>query len=321
MVRMFESTGLANTNIYFRINLTYVLKMPKNLFAILLILISVFFGSTMGALMKLAQIDLNVYTAGFLRFFLGLVIITPYIFKSKFKVYKTKNFKIHLIRSSLNLPAMLLGFAALTLVPFEKISALHFIVPLIVTILAVIFLKEKIRLYRISALFIGLIGMLIILRPGIIDVSIGIQMTLLSSIMWAIVIIITKKLTESDSAITILTYQYTFMTLLSFIIVLFFWNTPSMSSLIYIFLAACSGTILHIALNHAYKLVDVSMTQPFSFLGLVISSLYGYFLFNENPDIFTWIGALIIFVGITLITYREIKLNRDLVRNKLNINS
>ena len=296
-------------------------NVSKNLFAILLILISVFFGSTMGALMKLAQTDLNVYSAGFLRFFLGLVIITPYILKSKFKVYKTKNFTVHLIRASLNLPAMLLGFAALTIVPFEKISALHFIVPFIVTILAVIFLKEKIHLYRISALFIGFIGMLVILRPGIIDVSIGIQMTLLSSFIWAIVIIITKKLTESDSAITILTYQYTFMTFLSFVIVLFFWSIPSLSSLIYIFLAACSGTILHIALNHAYKLVDVSMTQPFSFLGLVVASLYGYFLFDENPDMFTWIGSLIIFIGVTLIAYREIKLNKDLVRNKLNINS
>jgi len=298
-----------------------VFNVPKNLFAILLILISVFFGSTMGALMKLAQTDLNVYTAGFFRFFLGLIIITPYILKSKFKVYKTKNFKVHLIRASLNLPAMLLGFAALTIVPFEKISALHFIVPFIVTILAVIFLKEKIHLYRISALFIGFIGMLVILRPGIIDVSIGIQMALLSSFIWAIVIVITKKLTESDSAITILTYQYTFMTFLSFIVVLFFWSIPSLSSLIYIFLAACSGTILHIALNHAYKLVDVSMTQPFSFLGLVVASLYGYFLFDENPDMFTWIGSLIIFIGVTLIAYREIKLNKDLVRNKLNINS
>jgi drug/metabolite transporter (DMT)-like permease len=294
---------------------------PKNLFAILLILISVFFGSTMGALMKLAQTDLNVYTAGFLRFFLGLIIITPYILKSKFKVYKTKNFKVHLIRASLNLPAMLLGFAALTIVPFEKISALHFIVPFIVTILAVIFLKEKIHLYRISALFIGFIGMLVILRPGIIDVTIGIQMALLSSFIWAIVIVITKKLTESDSAMSILTYQYTFMTFLSFVLVLFFWSIPSLSSLIYIFLAACSGTILHIALNHAYKLVDVSMTQPFSFLGLVVASLYGYFLFDENPDMFTWIGSLIIFIGVTLIAYREIKLNKDLVRNKLNINS
>ena len=275
----------------------------------------------MGALMRLAQTDLNIYSAGFLRFFLGLVIITPYILKSKFKVYKTKNFTVHLIRASLNLPAMLLGFAALTIVPFEKISALHFIVPFIVTILAVIFLKEKIHLYRISALFIGFIGMLVILRPGIINISIGIQMALLSSFIWAIVIIITKKLTESDTAITILTYQYTFMTFLSFVIVLFFWSIPSLSSLIYIFLAACSGTILHIALNHAYKLVDVSMTQPFSFLGLVVASLYGYFLFDENPDMFTWIGSLIIFIGVTLIAYREIKLNKDLIRNKLNINS
>ena len=275
----------------------------------------------MGAFMKLAQTDLNVYTACFLRFFLVLIIITPYILKSKFKVYKTKNFKVHLIRASLNLPAMLLGFAALTIVPFEKISALHFIVPFIVTILAVIFLKEKIHLYRISALFIGFIGMLVILRPGIIDVTIGIQMALLSSFIWAIVIVITKKLTESDSAMSILTYQYTFMTFLSFVLVLFFWSIPSLSSLIYIFLAACSGTILHIALNHAYKLVDVSMTQPFSFLGLVVASLYGYFLFDENPDMFTWIGSLIIFIGVTLIAYREIKLNKDLVRNKLNINS
>ena len=63
------------------------------------------------------------------------------------------------------------------------------------------------------------------------------------------------------------------------------------------------------------------MTQPFSFLGLVFASLYGYFIFDENPDIFTWIGTLIIFIGITLITYREIKLNKDLVRRKLNIDS
>jgi len=295
--------------------------MSKNVFAITLIFISIFFGTTMGTLMKLAQNDLNVYTAGFFRFFLGFLIVFPYILKTKFNVYKTLNFKIHLIRSSLNLPAMLLGFAALSLVPLEKISALHFIVPFIVTILAVIFLKEKIRLYRISALIIGSFGMLVILRPGIIDISIGIQMSLISSFIWAVVIIITKKLTEDDNAITILTYQYTFMTILSLFTVIFFWQTPSLITLLYLLLAAISGTILHIALNHAYKLVDVSMTQPFSFVGLIIASFYGYFIFDEKPDLYTWIGALIIFVGVILITIREIQLNKDLVRSKININS
>ena len=295
--------------------------MSKNIFAIILIFISIFFGTTMGTLMRLALNDLNLYTAGFLRFFLGFIIVFPYILKTKFKVYQTPNFKIHLIRSSLNLPAMLLGFAALSLVPLEKISALHFIVPFIVTILAVIFLKEKIRLYRISALIIGSIGMLVILRPGIIDISIGIQMSLISSFIWAVVIIITKKLTEDDNAITILTYQYTFMTILSLFTVIFFWQTPSLITLLYLLLAAISGTILHIALNHAYKLVDVSMTQPFSFVGLIIASFYGYFIFDEKPDLYTWIGALIIFVGVILITIREIQLNKDLVRSKININS
>jgi len=293
--------------------------MSKNIFAIILIFISIFFGTTMGTLMRLALNDLNLYTAGFLRFFLGFIIVFPYILKTKFKVYQTPNFKIHLIRSSLNLPAMLLGFLALTLVPLEKISALHFIVPFIVTILAVVFLKEKIRFYRISALIIGFIGMLVILRPGIIDISLGIQMSLISSFIWAVVIIITKKLTDDDSAITILTYQYTFMTILSFFIVIFFWQTPSLISLLYLILAAISGTILHIAVNHAYKLVDVSMTQPFSFVGLIIASFYGYFIFNEKPDLYTWIGALIIFVGVILITIREIQLNKDLVKSKINI--
>ena len=78
---------------------------------------------------------------------------------------------------------------------------------------------------------------------------------------------------------------------------------------------------MHIALNTAYKLVDVSATQPLSFVGLIFASFYGYFVFNEKPDIYTWIGALIIFIGVVLITIREIQLNKDLVRSKININS
>jgi drug/metabolite transporter (DMT)-like permease len=216
---------------------------------------------------------------------------------------------------------MLLGFAALAMIPFEKVSALHFVVPFFVTILAFIFLKEKIKIYRIGALIIGFIGMLVILRPGIIDISIGIQMTLLSSFIWAVVIIITKKLTKDDSAITILTYQYTFMTLLSFFIVIFFWQTPSLISFTYIFMAAISGSIFHLIINHVYKLVDVSMTQPFSFAGLILASFYGYFIFDEKPDFYTWVGAFIIFLGVIIITIRELKLNKDLVRSKLSINS
>ena len=295
--------------------------MSKNFFAILLILISIFAGSTMGVLIKLAQNDVSIYIAAFFRFLIGFIFIFPYILKTKFKVFKTSNIFLHLIRSLLNYPAMLLTFSALMLVPYEKISALNFLVPFFVTILAVLFLKENIRIYRISALVIGFIGMLIILRPGIIEISLGIQMVLVATFFWSVIIILTKQLTNKDSPITILTYMYTLMTLLTFTTAVIFWETPTTSSIIYLSLAAFVGTISHISINQAFKLVDVSMTQPFSFISLIVASMYGYYLFDESPDIYTWLGAIIIFVGIIIITFRELKLDKEIVRAKININS
>ena len=293
----------------------------NNQFAIFLIIISIIFGTLMGTFIKLAQEELNVFTTGFLRFFFGFLIITPYILKTKFEVFTTKNLKIHILRSALNLPAMLLGFAALAMLPLEKMTAIHFIVPIIVTILAVIFLKEKIYLYRSVALVMGFLGVLIILRPGIIDISIGIYMALISSLIWSVVIILTKKVSKDDSAITILSHQYVYMSLFSFPLVIYFWDQPSLKTIIFILCAAMSGTILHIALNHAYKLVDVTMTQPYSFLGLVVSSIIGYFVFSDKPDFYTWLGASVIFCGVLLISYRELQLNKEITRKRLNINS
>ena len=293
----------------------------NNQFAIFLIIISIIFGTLMGTFIKLAQEELNVFTTGFLRFLFGFLIITPYILKTKFEVFSTKNLKIHILRSALNLPAMLLGFAALAMLPLEKMTAIHFIVPIIVTILAVIFLKEKIYLYRSLALVMGFLGMLIILRPGIIDISIGIYMALISSLIWSVVIILTKKVSKDDSAITILSHQYVYMSLFSFPLVIYFWDQPSLKTIIFILCAAMSGTILHIALNHAYKLVDVTMTQPYSFLGLIVSSIIGYFVFSDKPDFYTWLGASVIFCGVLLISYRELQLNKEITRKRLNINS
>ena len=275
----------------------------------------------MGTFIKLAQEELNVFTTGFLRFFFGFLIIIPYILKTKFKVFNTSNLKIHILRSALNLPAMLLGFAALAILPLEKITAIHFVVPLMVTILAVIFLKEKIYLYRSLALIIGFLGVLIILRPGIVDISIGIYMALTSSLIWSVVIVLTKKVSKDDSAITILSHQYLYMSLFSLPLVIYFWDQPNLKTIIFILCAAMSGTILHIALNHAYKLVDVSMTQPYSFLGLVVSSVIGYFVFSDKPDLYTWLGASVIFCGVILISYRELQLNKEITRKRLDINS
>ena len=295
--------------------------MNKKLLAILLFVTATFFGSLMGVFMRLAQSDINVFTASFLRFGIGFVIILPYLFYSKFNVYKTNNIKLHFIRGIINVPTMYVGFAALMFIPLEQIQALHFIVPITVTFLAVFFFKEKIRFVRISALIIGLIGMLVMLRPGIIEMNIGVYMVLFSSLVWSFIIIITKFLSKNDSPITILTYQYTLVTFFSFFIVIFFWETPSSIIFLYTFLAALSGTILHIALVYSYKLVDLTLIQPFTFLSLIWASLFGYNVFGEEPDIFTWLGAIIIFSGVLIIFYRESYLKKDIAKESLPMKS
>ena len=295
--------------------------MNKKILAILLFVTATFFGSLMGVFMRLAQSDINVFTASFLRFGIGFVIILPYLFYSKFKVYKTNNIKLHFIRGIINVPTMYVGFAALMFIPLEQIQALHFIVPLIVTFLAVFFFKEKIRFVRITALIIGLLGMLVMLRPGMIEMNIGVYMVLFTSIVWSVIIIITKFLSKNDSPITILTYQYSFVTFFSFFIVIFFWETPSPIIFLYTFLAALSGTILHIALIYSYKLVDLTLIQPFTFLSLIWASLFGYNIFGEEPDIFTWLGATIIFSGVLIIFYRESYLKKDIAKESLSMKS
>ena len=295
--------------------------MNKKLLAILLFVTATFFGSLMGVFMRLAQSDINVFTASFLRFGIGFVIILPYLFYSKFNVYKTNNIKLHFIRGIINVPTMYVGFAALMFIPLEQIQALHFVVPLIVTFLAVFFFKEKIRFVRISALIIGLIGMLVMLRPGIIETNIGVYMVLFSSLVWSFIIIITKFLSKNDSPITILTYQYSLVTFFSFFIVIFFWEMPSSIIFLYTFLAALSGTVLHLALIYSYKLVDLTLIQPFTFLSLIWASLLGYYIFGEEPDIFTWLGAIIIFSGVLIIFYRESYLKKDIAKESLPIKS
>ena len=295
--------------------------MNKKLLAILLFVTATFFGSLMGVFMRLAQSDINVFTASFLRFGIGFVIILPYLFYSKFNVYKTNNIKLHFIRGIINVPTMYVGFAALMLIPLEQIQALHFVVPLIVTFLAVFFFKEKIRFVRISALIIGLIGMLVMLRPGIIEMNIGVYMVLFSSLVWSFIIIITKFLSKNDSPITILTYQYSLVTFFSFFIVIFFWEMPSSIIFLYTFLAALSGTVLHLALIYSYKLVDLTLIQPFTFLSLIWASLFGYYIFGEEPDIFTWLGAIIIFSGVLIIFYRESYLKKDIAKESLPMKS
>ena len=290
--------------------------MSNNLRAILLTMSGSFFAVLMEALIRAAQYDSNVYTIGFFRFFFGLIIIFPYLVKNKFTPYKTKNFRYYVIRGLFNLPMMIFGFGALVYVPFEQFKAMHFLSPIIVVLLSFVIFREKIYLYRIFALLIGFAGMLIIVRPGIIEFNIGTIMILISLTFWSFIIILSKFVSKDDSPITMVTYQYTLMTFFSLPLAIYFWVTPSLTSLIYVFIGAISGTILHLSLALSYKYADLSVTQPIWFTGLIFGSGIGYFAFNETPDLWTWIGGIVVFSSVLVITYNE--KNKD-KKNEKNI--
>ena len=291
--------------------------MSKNFKAIMLALIASFCAVLMSVFLKLAQEDSNVFTIGFLRFFFGLLLITPIIIQSNFKIYNTINFKLHILRCIINVPMMIFGFAALTYIPLEQIKAIGFLSPILVVILSVIFLGERIYLIRTFSLILGFIGTLIILRPGFIEINIGVYMVLASALLWSCVIIITKFMSKNDSAMTILTFQYTFVTLFTLPLAIIYWDNPSFISLIYTLLAAIVGTVLHLCINNAYKLSDLSIIQPVWFTQLVFASFLGFIIFGSLPDFFTWIGAILVFISVLIITYRENYLKKDIAKTSI----
>ena len=290
--------------------------MNNNIKAVLLTISASFFAVLMEALIKAAQYDSNVYTIGFFRFFFGFLIILPYLVTKKFNTYKTKNLKFYIIRGAFNIPVMILGFGALVYVPLEQFKAMHFLSPIIVVLLSFIIFREQIYRFRILALIIGFLGMLIIVRPGYVDFNIGTIMILVSLTFWSFIIILSKFVSKDDSPITMVTYQYTLMTIFAFPLAIYFWQMPSSISILLVFIAAASGTILHLCLGLAYKYADLSVTQPIWFTGLIFGSGFGYFVFNEIPDFWTWIGGIVVFSSVLVITYFE--KNKE-EKNKKNI--
>ena len=283
--------------------------MNKTILTIIYVISSSFFGVLMVSIIKFVQDELNLFTTSFLRFFFGLILLLPYLFYKNFEAFKTNQKKLHLAASLLNIPAMYLTFSAIYLIKFEKFTAINFFAPIFISLMAIIFLKEKIFYYRIFSLFLGFIGILIVIRPGFIELELGVIQSLSACFFWSIITILRKYIIKYDSPLTVITYMYLYMTIVTFIISIFFWENPTLYQVFLLFICALFGTIHHLLINNAYKISDLSFIMPFNYISLILSSLVGFFVFFEVPDIFTWIGGLVIIISLYLISYFE-KINK-----------
>ena len=189
--------------------------------------------------------------------------------------------------------------------------------PLFATILAIIILKEKIRLYRTTALIIGLIGVLIVIQPGLSGIEIGVIFAIIGQFCFGLTIIIIKLTSKKDSSLTILSYQYLLTSLFALLIYIPFLEVPNTEQFIKLLIAAIIGTLMHYTFNQAIKISDVTFITPFKYMGLVFASLLGFIFFSDVPNIYTWIGGSIIFLSVLIITIREKQLNKDIAKKSV----
>ena len=290
--------------------------MNKKLFVILLSLLGTGTAAIMVSGIKLLSQDLNPFMIAFYRCLFGVIIMLPFMIYNYPEAWKTHNIKLQFVRSAINVYSMISWFTAIGTLQLEKAAAIGFTTPLFTTILAIIFLGEVIRIQRITALIVGFIGILVVIRPGYIPFESGALWLLSAAITFSIVIIIVKKLTEKDSSLTTAFYQMAFMVPPTFFIALFFWESININQILLLIFVAIAGFITQFSFAQCLKMAETTFIMPIQFTKLIWLSLIGYFFFMEVPDIWTWIGASIIFSSILFIAYREAINKNSLLKTK-----
>ena len=283
-------------------------RIPGTQLGILLMVASTVGFAAMHAAVRHVSADLHPFEVAFFRNFFGLAAIAPWFLRLGLRPLRTRRFGLHLTRALINVTAMMMFFTAVALTPMAQLQALGFTAPLFATVLAMIFLGERVRLRRWSALIIGFFGAMVIIRPGIADVALGSILVLASSATWAFALIAIKILTRTDSSVTITAYMVLLMTPLSLIPASFYWQWPDAGQWLWLFAIGVVGTLSQMAMAQSFRVAEATAVLPFDFSKLIWGTVIGYFAFGEVPDIWTWIGGIIIFAGATYIAYRESQL-------------
>jgi len=246
----------------------------------------------------------------FFRNAFGLVALLPMLMRPGRTPLKTQQLPRYFMRSVIGLASMLCAFWALGHLPMAQAISLSYSTPLFVTIAAVLWLGETVRMRRWAAVVIGFIGVLVIVRPGTGSFSAGSLVAVAAAVLSSIVAIQIKQLTRVDSADTVVFYTYVFWVPLSLIPALFVWVWPTGTAWLWLALTGVLGTLGQLLWTRALRLGDVSALTPISFMQLPLVSVMAWLLFGEALDRWTVIGALIILGSNAYIAHREAVLAR-----------
>ena len=288
--------------------------MSKNHLGVVYMIMSVLFFSFMDILIKITD-EYAVGQVMFFRAVFGLIPIFFLIPKNRLRdFYKTKHVGLHFYRSFFGAIAMAAIFIGLRNLQLAEVTSLAFSGPIWVVIFSMIFLSEKIRAKRWVAVGLGFIGVLIISKPGFDNLNYYYIYPVIFTLAFAGVSIFIRKLTLVGEPVYLIAFYFSVCSAIFGLFTLPFggWLMPTGYDLGLLILIGFFGSIANLLLTKSYQLAEVSLTTPLKYLSLVFATIFGFYLFNETPTIYTFSGAGLIVISSAIIFVREHQLKKPI---------
>lgn len=242
--------------------------------------------------------ELNVFEIMEVRSVIGFALLLPIISRAGgFKAVATKRLPQHLARNGVHYFAQLGWFYALTLIGIGQVVAIEFTMPIWTALMAATFLSERMTVWKIAAVVLGVVGVVIIVRPATGEINPGQLIALGAAIGFSISMILAKSLTRTESALSILFWMIMVQMVVGLLPTLYVWTWPSAYLWGWLFVIGVCGTFSHYCLASALRYADPTIVVPMDFLRVPLTATAGWLLYSERLDAWTLLGAALILFG------------------------
>ncbi len=260
----------------------------------------------MDTIAKYLSAEISFFQITWARYFFTVFFTLPFMFFffRKNLTWSTQP-KLQIFRGLTLFFANILFFYSISVISMAKALTLAFVAPLITTALSPIFLGEKVGLRRWSAVIIGFLGSLIVIRPGFIEFNLATVAALGTGFFYGIYLVITRKLHSSDSPLLTLLLTGVVGGVIASFIVPVVWVNPSFNQWALLALMGVFACLGHLFLILSLKYADASKLAPFGYFEIVTNVILGYYFFSDFPHYWTWVGLTIIVCSGVYISFRE----------------
>ena len=242
--------------------------------------------------------ELNVFQIMELRSIFGLFMLYPLIRRNGgFAAMRTSRPLQHIGRNLIHYAAQLGWFFALTLIPLGQVVSIEFTMPIWTAILAASFLGERMTVWKILAIVLGVVGVIVIVRPATGDINPGQLIALGAAVGFGISVAMMKSLTRTETTLAIIFWMLAIQSAAGFLPSLYVWIWPSAYAWGWIVAIAFCGTFSHYCMARAMLHADATVVLPMDFLRVPLTATAGWLIYSERLDMFTVLGAILILTG------------------------